>query len=80
MKNPFKVGSKVKLCADVLQRHGRSVPAHMGYATAQFAWRETLRKLNGQIGTVSRCFDSKHVNVDFDGHCIGIDFTELVAA
>lgn len=80
VSNPFTIGSKVKLRDDALQRHSRSVPAHLGYTKEQFAWRDTLRKLKGQTGTVSRPFDnSKHVNVDFDGVCIGIDFTELEA-
>ncbi len=78
MNNPFKVGSKVKLREDVLQRHSRSVPCHMGHTREQFAWRATLRKLKDQIGTVSRLFDkSKHINVDFEETCIGIDWTEL---
>jgi hypothetical protein len=63
----FKVGDKVVLRPDVLQRHSRSVPAHMGYTREQFAWRDTLRELLGKnkeykqvsppiIGTVSRVF------------------------
>jgi hypothetical protein len=77
----FIVGSKVKLRVDVLQRHSRSVPCHMGYTPEQFAWRERIRKLEGQVSTVSRLFEnSKHVNVDFESGCIGIDWTELVPA
>ncbi len=80
-ENPYTVGSNVKLREDVLQRHARSVPAHMGYTREQFAWRDTLRKLKGQTGIVSRLFEgSKHVNVDFGETCIGIDWTELEAA
>lgn len=76
--NPFKVGDQVALVFDVMARHSRSVPAHAGYTTEQFSWRDTLNKLNGKIGTVSRVFEnSKHTNVDFDGHTIGIDYTEL---
>lgn len=79
-KNPYKVGDKVKLREDVLQRHARSVPAHMGYTREQFAWRDTLRRLKDTEGTVSRLFDGKHMNVDFpDGTCIGIDFTEVAS-
>ena len=76
----FKVGDKVKLRKDVMVRHARSVPAHMGYTTAQFAWRKTLDKHENRIGTVTRTFpNSKHVNVTFrDGVTIGIDDTELV--
>lgn len=78
-KNQFKVGDKVKLRDDVLQKHSRSVPAHMGYSREQFAWRKTLDGLIGETGTISRLFDnSKHVNVDFDGTLIGIDYTQLV--
>ncbi len=78
---PFKVGDKVTLRTDVLQRHARSVPAHLGYTTAEFTWRDRLRALKGQIGTVSRLFDdSKHVNVDFTDVTIGIDYTELEPA
>lgn len=77
----FKVGDKVKLKDDVLQRHSRSVPAHAGYTREQFSWRDSLRKLKGKTGTIERLFsNSKHVNVDFDGHVIGINSTELVAA
>ncbi len=79
----FVVGDKVKLRQDVLKRHSRSVPAHMGYTTAQFQWRDCLRKLEGKEGNITRVFESsKHVNVVFDdgtryGECIGIDSTEL---
>ena len=53
-KNPFKVGDKVALRPDVLQRHSRSVPAHGGYTTEQFAWRDTLRTLcNGKTAQSS---------------------------
>ena len=59
----------------------------MGYTREQFAWRDTLRALNGLIGTVSRVFDSKHTNVEFHSpsnpnlkpYTIGIDYTELVS-
>lgn len=78
MLNPFKVGDQVILREDVLQRHARSIPAHLGYTTNQFNWRATLRRLAGQVGTVSYIFDnSKHTNVQFEGETIGIDFTEL---
>lgn len=83
--NPLKVNDQVRLRADVLERHSRTVPA--GYTTEQFRWRDTLAKLAGKIGTISRVFEgSKHVNVDFRweedeiplGTVIGIDWTELV--
>lgn len=75
----FKKGDIVKLRDDVLRRHARSVPAHMGYTREQFKWRDTLDKLAGKSGKIERIFpNSKHVNVDFDGHLIGIDATELV--
>lgn len=77
-KNPFKVGDEVKLRTDVLQRHDKSVPAHMGYTTHQFKWRDTLRSLDGKVGKIKLLFpNSKHVNVDFDGQVIGLDYTEL---
>ena len=80
-KNPFKVGDEVKLRDDVLNKHSKSVPAHMGYTREQFAWRKTLDGLLGKTGTVSRLFDnSKHVNVKFDGTTIGIDYTQLIPA
>lgn len=80
MKNQFKVGDLVRLREDVLVRHARSIPAHMGYTPWQFAWRETLRALKGQTGRIERLFDgSKHVNVQFRTTMIGIDFTELEA-
>lgn len=87
--NPFKVTDKVRLRADVLQRHCRTVPAHAGYTTEQFRWRETLKNLAGKTGTITRVFEgSKSVNVDFRweedgipaGTLIGIDWTELEAA
>ena len=82
LTNPFKVGDPVKLRPDVLKRHSASVPAHAGYTHEQFQWRDTLRKLEGQIGKIERVFpNSKHVNVQFDdGTLIGIDHTELMAA
>jgi len=78
MQTRPNTGDKVKLRDDVLQRHARSVPAHMGYTREQFQWRDILRGLKGQVGVIERVFDnSKHVNVEFDGHLIGIDYTEL---
>jgi hypothetical protein len=75
----FAVGDKVKLRADVLVRHSRSVPTHAGYTKSQFAWRELLNSLNGQVGVIERTFpNSKHVNVQFPTNLIGIDYTELV--
>lgn len=79
MKNSFKPGDLVRLRDDVLQRHARSVPAHCGYTTTEFQWRDTLRNLKGQTGVVARVFDSPHTNVDFGSLTIGIDHTELVA-
>jgi len=75
----MNVGDTVKLREDVLQRHARSVPAHMGYTTEQFKWRDTLRQLKGRIGVIECVFEGcKHVNVRFDGVLIGINDTELV--
>lgn len=79
MKTKLKVNDKVRLRADALARHSRTVPAHAGYTREQFQWRDTLGKLAGKTGTITLIFDgSKHVNVDFeeDG-VIGIDWTEL---
>jgi len=74
----IRKGSKVKLQTDVLQKHSRSVPAHMGYTHAQFQWRDTLRKLKGRIGLVTRTFpNSNHVNVKFGKTLIGINKTQL---
>lgn len=75
----FKAGDKVTLRSDVLQRHSRTVPAHVGFTTEQFAWRDTLRGLAGKTGTIERTFEnSKHVNVQYeDGTLIGINNTEL---
>ena len=79
---PIVVGSAVKLREDVLQRHSRSVPAHCGYTTQQFAWRDTIRSLAGKVGKVSRIFEnSNYANVDYpNGKCIGINLSELVDA
>ena len=75
----MKVGDKVKLRGDVLQRHSKSVPAHRGYTPEQFKWRDILRKLKGKIGRIQRVFpNSNHVNVQFKNILIGIDKTELV--
>ena len=71
-------GSKVKLREDVLVRHARSVPAHAGYSREQFAWRDTLDKLEGKTGTIERTFpDSNHVNVKFGKTLIGLNKSEL---
>lgn len=73
-----KIGDKVKLRDDCLQRHSRSVPPNMGYSPSQFKWRKTLNELLGEIGTITLTFDnSKHVNVQFANELIGIDFSEL---
>lgn len=75
----MKIGEKVMLRKDVLQRHARSVPAHMGYTKEQFRWRAILASLEGKIGIIERIFPkSKYVNVRFDEHLIGIEDTELV--
>ena len=75
----IKEGSKVKLRNDVLPRHAKSVPAHIGYTTSQFEWRDTLRKLKGRTGTVTKTFPSStHVNVKFGKTLIGIGKNELV--
>ena len=74
----FKVGDKVRLRGDVLQRHSRSVPAHAGYTHEQFVWRDTLRGLSGKTGKIERTFPhSEHINVAFGGKLIGINKSEL---
>lgn len=75
----FEVGDDVVLRPDVLVRHARSVPAHMGYTKEEFSWREILGRLDGMMGKIERVFpNSKHVNVKFeDGTLIGINSTEL---
>jgi hypothetical protein len=79
MTNPLKKGDKVKLRPDVLLRDSKSVPAHAGYTREGFQWRATLDSLEGKTGVVERIFpSSKHTNVQFPGHLIGIDYTELV--
>ena len=73
------VGTKVKLRPDVLVRHARSVPAHLGYTHDQFQYSDALRKQEGKIGIVRLIFpDSNYVNVDFNGDSIGINSTELL--
>ena len=77
----MKTGNSVQLRDDVLQRHARSIPAHMGYTTEQFRWRDTLRVLKGEVGVITRVFpNSKNANVQFADHLIGISITELVPA
>lgn len=71
-------GMIVQLREDVLQRHSRSVPAHAGFSTQQFAWRDTLRKYLRTSGVITRVFD-KSVNVRFpDGVTIGINTSEVI--
>lgn len=75
---PFKLGDRVKLKNNILQRHATSVPSHFGYTKEQFAWRDTLGKLEGKKGKITRLFEgSKHVNVKFGKALIGLDYTEL---
>jgi len=72
------LNKKVKLKSDVLVQHSRSVPAHAGYSKEQFAWRDTLGRLEGKKGKVTRIFaGSKHVNVKFGKDLIGIDLDQL---
>jgi len=74
----MKVGSKVELKKNVLQKHARSVPSHLGYTKEQFAWRKTLRELKGKTGKVTKVFpSSSNVNVKFGKTLIGISKTEL---
>lgn len=81
INKPLGLGDPVKLKEDVLLQHSKSVPAHMGYTKEQFAWRKTLNELEGKVGEITRVFpNSKHVNVDFDGHLIGIDIDQLERA
>jgi hypothetical protein len=78
LNEALSVGDKVKLSKDALSKHAKTVPAHAGYTTEQFSWRKTLDELKGKVGKIERIFpNSKHVNVDFDGHLIGIDSTSL---
>ena len=75
----LKAGSKVMLRPDVLVRHSRSIPAHLGYTKEEFAWRDTLGKLKGKTGKVERMFpNSRHINGKFGKTLIGIDRAELV--
>lgn len=43
---------KVLISNEALQRHARSIPAHMGYTTNQFSWRDTLSQFTGKWVTV----------------------------
>ena len=74
----IKVRDIVKLRKDVLLRHARSIPAYMGYTKEQFEWRDTLKKLEGKKGVVTKVFKSGYVNVDFGSTLIGINKSELV--
>jgi hypothetical protein len=75
----IRQGSIVKLRKDVLLRHARSVPAHLGFTKEQFRWRDILKELEGKIGVVERTFpNSGHVNVRFGNTLIGINKKELV--
>lgn len=77
----LNVNDPVKLRSNVLQRHARTVPAHCDYTTAQFAWRETIDKLEGVTGIVERKFEnSQYLNVRFGEVLIGINASELVKA
>lgn len=72
------LNKKVKLREDVLIRHSRSVPAHLGYTHEQFVWRDLLRKLKGKKGKIMRTFpESSHVNVKFGKKLIGLNYKEL---
>jgi hypothetical protein len=74
----IRKGSIIKLKSDVLVKHARSVPSHMGYTREQFRWRDTLRKLKGKTGLVTRTFpNSNHVNVKFGKTLIGIGKNQL---
>ena len=73
----FGAGDKVRLSEDALVNHARSVPPELGYTTEQFAWRDTLRKLEGQNGEITDVF-GKNANVTFDdGTTIQIDLKSL---
>lgn len=72
------VGTKVRLKRDVVARHSKTVPPHAGFTKEQFTWRDSLNQLLGQEGEIETVFEkSKHRNVKFGNHCIGIDCTEL---
>lgn len=70
----FKVGDKVKLTMEGLKQFGRSIPAH---ASPTREWSSYFKHLSSlydaeSIGTVERVFDSKNMNVDFDGEMLHI--------
>ena len=78
LRASLKVGDRVRLHREVLKHHSQSIPAHAGYTTEGFQWRKTLDELEGKVGVIERIFDSGNMNVDFDGHMIGINYSELV--
>lgn len=74
MKTKFKVGDKVQLTLKGLQEFSRSIPAHVSPTRE---WSEYFSKLgyiydSGIVGVVERVFDSKNMNVDFDGNLFHI--------
>ena len=78
---PLGLGDSVRLKDDALAQHSRSVPAHAGFTTEQFSWRDTLRNLTDQVGTITKVFpNSNHVNVKFYETTIGIDLDQLERA
>lgn len=74
----YNVGDSVKLKENALKEHSRSVPPHAGFTTEQFQWRDTLKSLQNEVGTIEKIFpNSKHVNVRFNDKLIGIDSHQL---
>lgn len=72
----FKKGDKVKITDDGLQKHSRSIPAHMGYTQETIDWRKKLSDIQDDniVGTIERIFqNSTHINVLFNGKCFGVD-------
>jgi hypothetical protein len=43
---------KLLISTEALRRHARSVPAHAGYTTAEFSWRDKLKEIEGKWVTV----------------------------
>jgi hypothetical protein len=72
----YQVGDKVMLVTDALQIHSKSIPAHMGYTTYQFEFRDTLRKLLGLNASFEQGMHGRDVGtvVDVYGKRVTVKF------
>ena len=79
----FKVGDRVKVAKDGLQKHSKTEAPSAGYTRNQMSWRKSVSDLlkKNDEGTIGRVFEHgsrSRYNVDFDSRDMIIDMPEYM--